>query len=423
MGSAQEWLQLPVSSLVSAPWNYKKKSGEEVEEAKLKVRAALHKRGQIVNLIVREMPDSLFEVVNGNHRLEVFLEDGVEKAMCFNLGEVTQDQAEMIALETNELNVPADKYQLGKLLERVTSVVPIVQAAETLPYTVAEIRDLTLEAQLKDEQIARGDDKDDAVPEMGEARVKMGDVWHLGKHKLLCGDATLLLHMEQLVGNQLIDLVFTDPPYNVDYVGKTGDALKIQNDKMSDGEFRKFLTAAFSNMFQATKPGGSFYVAHADSEGYNFRGAMVDAGWTVKQCIIWAKSSMVMGRQDYHWQHEPILYGWRGGAAHYFIDDRTQTTLWQIDRPNRNDAHPTMKPLALLEKAITNSSQIGHSVLDPFCGSGTTLIACEKTQRRCFAMELDPKYCGVILTRWAEYTGEDPVRTDGVSWHDLITNP
>ena len=199
-------------------------------------------------------------------------------------------------------------------------------------------------------------DLDAVVASIKEPRTKPGDVWLLGRHRLLCGDSTVSANVERVMEGTLADCVWTDPPYNVEYEGKTKDKLTISNDAFASPiEFRQFLHDAFAGIFSMTKPGGSIYVSHADSEGYNFRGALTGAGWMLKQCLIWAKNSMVMGRQDYHWQHEPILYGWKPGAAHKWYADRTQTTLLQFDRPSRSLDHPTMKPIGLVGYCLGNS--------------------------------------------------------------------
>lgn len=203
-----------------------------------------------------------------------------------------------------------------------------------------------------------------------------------------------------------VDLLVTDPPYNVNYEGATKDKLRIKNDNMKDTQFREFLKNAFYAADSAMKVGASFYIWHADSEGYNFRGACKDIGWSVRQCLIWNKNSLVMGRQDYQWKHEPCLYGWKDGASHLWMNDRKQTTVINMDRPTRNELHPTMKPVALFDYLIKNNTKSGDIVLDIFGGSGTTIMACEQNGRRGFLMELDPKYCDVIIKRWEEFTGE-----------------
>ncbi len=254
-------------------------------------------------------------------------------------------------------------------------------------------------------------DLDAAVEAIDVPKTQRGDVWLLGKHRLLCGDSTKAEEVQRLMVDGAADMVWTDPPYNVEYEGKTKDKLKISNDAFASAEdFRRFLLDAFAAACGATKPGGSIYVAHADSEGYNFRGAMTDAGWMLKQCLVWAKNSMVMGRQDYHWQHEPILYGWKPGAAHKWYADRTQTTLLNFDRPSRSTDHPTMKPVRLVGYCIGNSSKRGNVVLDSFGGSGSTMIACEQINREARLIELDPVYCDVIVQRWERLTGGTATR-------------
>ena len=197
-------------------------------------------------------------------------------------------------------------------------------------------------------------------------------------------------------------MLFTDPPYNVDYEGTAG---KIKNDKMEDNTFYLFLYSAFQNMFKHTKPGGAIYVCHADTEGINFRTAFKNAGFKLAECLVWVKNALVLGRQDYHWRHEPILYGWKEGAAHYFIDDRTQDTIWEYNKPKRNEEHPTMKPLELCGRAIANSSRVGEIVLDLFGGSGSTLISSDQLQRKARLMELDERFVDVIVKRYIKYKG------------------
>lgn len=256
-------------------------------------------------------------------------------------------------------------------------------------------------------ETAAGEEEAPEVDLVATPMSKLGEIYQLGPHRLMCGSATDYGQVTDLMNGKEADMIFTDPPYNVEYVGKTAEALTIQNDSMTDEEFYKFLYDAHANMAAVTKAGGSIYVCHADSEGLNFRKALIDTGFLLKQCIIWVKQTMVMGRQDYQWQHEPILYGWKEGASHFFIDDRTQTTVWQIDRPQRNAEHPTMKPLELCAKAMRNSSLRGGVVIDFFGGSGSTLMAAEDTGRICYTMELDPRYADVIRKRYAIHTGQE----------------
>lgn len=270
-----------------------------------------------------------------------------------------------------------------------------------------------LEALLNDaEQLApvEGNTDPDEVPEPpADPTTKPGDLWILGNHRLLCGDSTDTMALERLMEKQPADLWLTDPPYNVSYEGKTKDALTIKNDSMKDGDFRQFLHDVYVAANCFLKPGASFYIWHADSEGYNFRGAAHDIGWKIRQCLVWVKSVMVMGRQDYQWKHEPCLYGWTEGAAHTWCSDRKQTTVLEFDKPRRNGEHPTMKPVDLFQYLMTNSCRVGDIVLDSFGGSGTTLIAAERTHRKARLMELDPAYCDVIVKRWEDFTGNTAV--------------
>ena len=263
-------------------------------------------------------------------------------------------------------------------------------------------------ADLLAEALEEGLTDEDSVPEAPETPVTVpGDIWVLGKHRLMCGDATSIENLEKLCEGQLVDMWLTDPPYNVAYEGKTKDALTIKNDEMGNDDFRQFLRDSYTAADAVMKPGAVFYIWHADIEGYNFRGAAFDIEWTIRQCLIWKKQTMVMGRQDYHWQHEPCLYGWKEGAAHLWASDRKQTTILEFNRPMRSADHPTMKPVELFEYQILNNTKGADLVLDSFSGSGTTVICCEKIGRRARALELDPVYCDVIVKRWQEYTGKE----------------
>jgi site-specific DNA-methyltransferase (adenine-specific) len=276
--------------------------------------------------------------------------------------------------------------------------------------------------EFDDDVTSLDDDADlDSIPEPPEIPIsKRGDVWLCGKHRVMCGDSTSLEDAARLMDEVLADLLITDPPYNVAYTGGTPNALTIQNDDMSDGDFRQFLRDVYTTADSVMKTGASFYIWHADSEGYNFRGAAHDVEWKIRQCLIWVKNTLVLGRQDYHWKHEPCLYGWKDGAAHYWGNDRTQTTVLEFNKPARNGVHPTMKPVELFQYQIENSSKKGDTVLDLFGGSGTTMIACEKTNRVARLMELDEKYCDVIVRRWQEITGKEAVlEGNGKSFNEL----
>ena len=248
---------------------------------------------------------------------------------------------------------------------------------------------------------------DDEVPEIKEyANSQYGELYELGSSILMCGDSKKEEDVSRLMRGLDADLLLTDPPYNVDYKGGTKQELKIQNDNMSDTQFRLFLTDCFTVLKNHIKEGAAFYIWHADLEGYNFRGACRDSGLIIKQCLVWNKNSLVLGRNNYQWKHEPCLYGWKNGG-HSWYADRKQTTVLNFDRPTANKEHPTMKPVELFEYLIKNSTKAGDVVLDGFGGSGTTLIACEKNKRKARLLELDPHYCDVIRRRWTKWAKEN----------------
>ncbi len=247
----------------------------------------------------------------------------------------------------------------------------------------------------------------EAVPEPpAEPVTRLGDLWLLGDHRLVCGDAADPAAYARLLEGTPADLILTDPPYNVAYAGKTAAAMTIANDDLDPEAYRAFLAKCLAAAIAVVKPGGGFYVWHADLHGLAVRLACDDAGLAVRQCLVWAKQAFTFGRQDYHWRHEPCLYGWKEGAAHQWLGDRAQSTVLEFDRPAKNGEHPTMKPVALFEYLVRNSCPEGGTVLDPFAGSGTALIAAETMGRRAALLELDPRYCDVIVRRWEQFTGK-----------------
>lgn len=262
----------------------------------------------------------------------------------------------------------------------------------------------------EEEKETKEDDYSDEDADNAPTRCARGDIWQLGRHRLMCGDSTDAGNVELLMNGELADLLLTDPPYNVDYEGSDGK--KIANDNMDDDSFVEFLTSAFNRATESMKAGASYYIWHADSKGLEFRLALMNAGFTLRQTLIWVKNALVMGRQDYQWQHEPCLYGWKDGAGHYFIDDRSKCTVIHENKPLKNDIHPTMKPVKLMGTLVTNSSKQDALVLDLFGGSGSTLIACEELGRRCNMMEFDTRYCDAIIDRWEKLTGEQAVKLD-----------
>ncbi len=330
-------------------------------------------------------------LIIGHCRYEASKRLTLKEIPTVRMDELSQEQVDKLRLLDNKLN--ESEWDMDLLIDDIPE----------LDFDGFDI-DWGLPDILEDTEITEVDVPD--VPE--EPTVKRGEVWQLGTHRLMCGDATDINDIVKLVGGDKIDLYITDPPYNVDYTGKTKDSLKIKNDKQDDDSFRQFLVSAFNSAKSVMKAGASYYIWHADSEGYNFRGACKDIGWQVRECLIWSKNSMVLGRQDYQWQHEPCLYGWNEGS-HAWYSDRKQTTILKFDRPSRSEEHPTMKPIALFDYLIKNSSKQGDNILDNFAGSGTTIMACEQNNRNAYCMELDPKYCDVIIKRWENYTGNKAV--------------
>lgn len=340
-------------------------------------------------------------IIAGHGRLMAARKLGYEEVPTIELGHLTPAQKKAYVIADNQLALNAG-WDTELLMLELQELQDCDFDLDLLGFDPKELDKL-----LEPEQV-EGLTDEDAVPEVPEEpKTKLGDIYQLGNHRLMCGDSCSITDMEKLCGGQLVDMWLTDPPYNVAYEGGTG--LTIQNDDMGDEQFRQFLRDAYVTADTVMKPGAVFYIWHADSEGYNFRGAAQDAGWKVRQCLIWKKSTMVMGRQDYHWKHEPCLYGWKEGAGHLWATDRKQTTILEFDKPSRNREHPTMKPVALFEYQMLNNTKGSDIVLDSFGGSGTTMLAAEKNGRKAFLMELDPKYCDVIVKRWEDFTGKKAV--------------
>ena len=338
-------------------------------------------------------------VLGGNMRLRACKEAGLKEVHIIKADQLTEKQQREFIIKDN---VGFGEWDWDDLANE---------------WDVDELEDwgLDLPVDLKVEELEAEED-DYEMPNEIKTDIVLGDLIEIGEHRLLCGSATEMDTWSKLMGNELCDLVVTDPPYNVDYVGKTKDALTIHNDKQNDGDFYQFLFDFYTSLGSYTKKGGSWYVFHADSEGANFRQAMKDAGIMVKQCLIWVKHSMVMGRQDYQWKHEPILYGWKEGAAHNWYSDRKQTTILEFDRPNRNAEHPTMKPINILEYIINNSSKNNDLIADGFLGSGSTMVAAHQLKRKCYGMELDPQYCQVIVDRMLKLDNTLEVKINGKNY-------
>lgn len=335
-------------------------------------------------------------IIEGHGRYKALKELGYKEVEVIKLTHLTEEQKKAYILAHNKLTMNTD-FDIDLLNDELADIIDI------------DMSDFGFEMSFDDEEDEVVEDEfDDTPPE--EPTAKLGDIYQLGRHRLMCGDSTSVEDVEKLMDGMQADMLLTDPPYNVAYEGKTKDALTIQNDSMDNDSFRQFLRMAFFAADNVMKPGAVFYIWHADSEGYNFRGACFDIGWTVRQCLIWNKNTMVLGRQDYHWKHEPCLYGWKEGAGHLWASDRKQTTIIDFDKPQRNGEHPTMKPVGLFDYQILNNTKGGDIVLDLFGGSGTTIMACEQNGRNGYLMELDPRYVDVIIRRWEEFTGETAVK-------------
>lgn len=332
-------------------------------------------------------------IVIGHCRALAAQKLGMEEVPCVCVDELTPEQVNALRLVDNKSNESDWDFDLLK----------------------DELPELDLSAFDFDWGLLENSTEEvveDEAPEIdkdAEPITKLGDIWRLGRHRLMCGDSTSIEDVEKLMGGQLADMLLTDPPYNVGYEGKTKDRLTIQNDSMDNDSFRQFLRDAFTSADAVMKQGAVFYIWHADSEGYNFRGACFDIGWKVRQCLIWNKNSMVMGGQDYHWKHEPCLYGWKDGASHLWASDRKQTTVIDYQRPKKAEIHPTMKPVGLFDYQIKNNTKGGDIILDLFNGSGTTIMACEQNGRVARCMELDPRYVDACVKRWENFTGEKAV--------------
>ena len=393
MGKTTTEMQLiPLGKLVPYVNNARTHSPEQLT----KLRSSLREFGFINPVII----DRDFNVIAGHGRIAAAKEEGITEVPCVFVDYLTEAQKKAYILADNRMALDA-----GWDEELLRIEIESLQGADfdvsLTGFGEDEIADLFSGDGEKD---VKDDDFDLSAALEKAAFVERGDIWTVGRHRLMCGDATSAEDVSALMDGKKANLIVTDPPYNVAF--KSGSGLSIQNDSMENGEFYTFLYNSFQNMAEHLEKGGAAYVFHADTEGLNFRKAFVDAGFHLAGVCIWVKNSLVLGRSDYQWQHEPVLYGFLKNGKHPWYSDRKQTTIWNYDKPKRNKNHPTSKPLDLLGYPISNSSQENAIVLDTFGGSGSTLMACEQTDRICHMMELDEKYASVILRRYVEDTGD-----------------
>lgn len=387
---------VPVSKLVPYVNNARTHSPEQV----MKLRSSLREFGFINPIII----DRDYGIIAGHGRILAAKEEGITEVPCVFVDYLTEAQKKAYILADNRMAMDAgwDEELLRVEIEALQG--------EAFDVSLTGFDEMELADLFKDgsDSGAEDDDYDLSAALEKAAFVERGDIWTVGRHRLMCGDATSAEDVAALMDDRKANLILTDPPYGVSF--KSSSGLTIQNDSMKNEEFYNFLLSAFENMADHLEKGGAAYVFHADTEGLNFRRAFIDAGFHLAGCCIWVKDSLVLGRSDYQWQHEPVLYGFMQNGKHPWYSDRKQTTIWNFAKPKRNANHPTSKPLDLLGYPIGNSTQENAIVIDTFGGSGSTLMACEQINRTCCTMELDEKYASVILRRYVDDTGD----TDGV---------
>ena len=388
--SAMEWKTLSVDALRPAAYNPRKKlkAGDKEYE---KIKNSILEFGYVEPIIVNYD----MTVIGGHQRLTVLKDLGYTEVQCVVVHIEDEHKVKALNIALNKITGAWNEELLADLLVDLQSV---DFNTDLTGFEAPEIEQLFSKVHNKDIK----EDDFDVEEELKNPPIsRKGDIWFLGRHRVICGDSTLPETYTKLMEGRRANLVLTDPPYNVNVEETAG---KIQNDNMPDEDFYKFLFAAFVNMEQNMENDASIYVFHADSKGLIFRQAFHDAGFYLSGCCIWKKNALVLGRSPYQWQHEPCLFGWKVGGKHQWYSDRKQTTIWEYDRPKSSKEHPTMKPVALMAYPIQNSCMSNCIVLDPFLGSGSTLIACEETGRICYGVELDEKFCDVIVKRYVEKT-------------------
>lgn len=390
MEKEMQYYLADVSELIPYVRNARTHSEAQVAQ----IAASIREFGFLSPILVAE--DNT--ILAGHGRLAAALKLGLKKVPCVKENHLTETQKRAYIIADNKLSLNAG-WDNELLAVELSELEGADFNLDLLGFDEAEL------SSIFDADKDVSDDDFDVEKELEEPCFsKTGDMWTLGRHRVICGDATKLETYKTLLENTKVNLVVTDPPYNVNYEGSAG---KIKNDNMEDDKFYQFLFNSFVNMEQAMADDASIYVFHADTEGLNFRKAFQDAGFYLSGCCIWKKPSLVLGRSPYQWQHEPCLYGWKKKGKHKWYAGRKETSVWEFEKSKKNADHPTMKPIALLAYPIKNSSMTNSLVLDPFAGSGSTLIACEQTGRVCYAIELDEKYCDVIVKRYIEQVGND----------------
>ena len=396
--------ELPLKELKPAAYNPRKKLKKGDKEYE-KIKQSLLKFGYVDPIIVNED----LTVIGGHQRLTVLKDFDYETAKCV-IVKLSKEDEKALNIALNKITGQWDEALLADLL------LDLQESDFNLDLTgfePPEIDDIL--SNVHDKELS--EDEFDVEEELKKPTVsRHGDIWQLGKHRVICGDSTKAETYKQLLDDRKANLVVTDPPYNVDVEETAG---KILNDNMSDGDFYQFLLSMFTQVENHMETDASIYVFHADTEGLNFRKAFKDAGFYLSGCCIWKKNSLVLGRSPYQWQHEPCLYGWKKKGKHQWFSDRKQTTIWEYDRPKSSKDHPTMKPIQLMAYPIQNSSMRGTIVLDPFLGSGSTLIAADQTGRVCYGIELDEKFVDVIVKRYIEVTGDTEVTVQRN--HEVLT--
>lgn len=398
MKRTEELKLIPIEELIPYANNARTHSKEQIK----KLRSSLREFG-FVNPVLMDKDKN---IIAGHGRIAAAKEEGIKEVPCVLVEHLTEAQKKAYILADNRMALDAgwDNELLAIELENLKELNFDINLTG---FDAAEIEELF--SNIHDKDVSEDDfDIDKALEE--EPISKQGDLWILGRHRLICGDSTKAETYEKLMDGKKANLCVTDPPYNVNYTAGKENERVIKNDNMNDQNFYEFLLAAFKNIFDSLDDGGAIYVFHADTEGLNFRRAFKDAGFKLSGVCQWVKQSLVLGRSDYQWQHEPVLYGWKPTGKHRWYSDRKQTTVWNFDRPGKSELHPTMKPVPLVAYPIQNSSMTNCIVLEPFGGSGSTLIASEQTERICYAIELDEKYVDVIVKRYIDQVG----KSDGV---------